>query len=398
MPSAKLDNLLLIVGMHRSGTSALCAALQNVGVHFGSGLLKAIEGVNDEGFWEDADVVALNDNLLAKLGLAWFSLSGNALEVDWTAEQFDEQRSLATEILQRGFGGGVEAVKDPRFCLTLPFWLDCCARLERKMQVLCISRPPLEVAQSLEKRDGFPLSYGLRLAESYHRSLENHAPADACRLTFEQLLQDPKAALSELNLDDRLGLGAESITAVKIDLRHHRVADDNDILSQPLRSLDDVDKLRELLDRDYPLALALNELAQAYTARGAELSDVGDAHTAALATLDQRDADIEALSAEHKQTLTTIAERDEQIAEFDRRLVETGAELEAAMATIEERDEQIVEFDRRLSKLGEEHSHALRVIKERDEQIAQREAQLDRIRNIPGVGLVARRLLSNENS
>jgi hypothetical protein len=391
MPNANPKSLLFIVGMHRSGTSALCAALQNVGVHFGSGLLKAIEGVNDEGFWEDADVVALNDSLLTKLGLAWYSLSPNAAEVDWTAEQFDKEHSQATEILQRGFGGGVEAVKDPRFCLTLPFWLDCCARLERKIQVICISRPPLEVAQSLEKRDGFPLSYGLRLVESYQRSLEAHAPADACRLTFEQLLQDPKVALSELNLDDRLGLGAESITAVKTDLQHHRVAAETDILSKPLRSLDDVGQLRELLDRDYPLAMALNELVQAYTARGAELSDVGDAHTAALTTLDQRDTDIEALSGEHNQTLATIAERDEQIAEFDRRLAGTGAELEAAMATIEERDQQIAEFDRRLSKLGEEHSHALEVLRERD-------AQLERLRTAPGMGLAVRWMLSNEIS
>ena len=56
--------LLFVVGMHRSGTSALCAALEACGATFGGELLGAMPGVNDEGFWEDEAVVALNERLL----------------------------------------------------------------------------------------------------------------------------------------------------------------------------------------------------------------------------------------------------------------------------------------------------------------------------------------------
>jgi hypothetical protein len=50
--------LLIVAGMHRSGTSALCAALESVGASFGSELLEPMEGVNAEGFWEDPGTAA----------------------------------------------------------------------------------------------------------------------------------------------------------------------------------------------------------------------------------------------------------------------------------------------------------------------------------------------------
>jgi DNA repair ATPase RecN len=101
----------------------------------------------------------------------------------------------------------------------------------------------------------------------------------------------------------------------------------------------------------------------------------------ALATLDERDADIVSLSAEHRQ----------------------------ALATIEERDEQIREFDQRLAKLGEEHSYALTIVRERDAQLAEtleqlhrREAELawikqrlETVSKIPGMGYLIQRLRKN---
>ena len=389
MASAE-DSLLFIVGMHRSGTSALCAALNNCGINFGTGLLAAMAGVNDEGFWEDGDLVALNDRLLAQAGYTWFSLGPSSVAIDWRGDPFEEERAAAQRMIERGFGDSPQAVKDPRFCLTLPFWLDVCAGMQREARVVCIIRPPMEVARSLEKRDRFPVSFGLRLAEHYQRSLETNIPASAVRLTFDELLTDPSSALAKLP-SGWLGEtdGTPEITAVRTDLRHHSVNDDRDILSRPALSLADLDQLREQLDRDFPVSRALNDITQAFTERGNELSALGEAHEAALATLDQRDADIEALSTEHKQALATIAERDQQIAELDQRLAQAGAELEVAMATIEERDEQIAEFDRRLAKLGEEHAYALAVLRERD-------AQLERLRTAPGMGLAVRWMLSNE--
>ena len=392
MTAAGHSKVFLIAGMHRSGTSALCAALSRCGVHFGEDLLDAIQGVNDEGFWEDSEVVATNDSLLASIDSSWYSLRFAGEAIDWSAACFDEQRQEAQRILKRGFGGAPEGIKDPRFCLTLPFWLDILSDLNKQVQVVSISRSPLEIALSLQKRDGFPLSYGLRLVEVYQRSVEQALPGDTQRVTFDGLLANPAAVMRDLGLAAPDAVEGEwRDSGVRAELRHHKDQGDTDVLSQPLVSSEGLQQLSEVLNRDYPLEKSLNEIAFEFTGRGAELSELGSAHTEALATLNQRDLDIRALSAEHKQALATIAGRDQQIAELDQRLAQAGAELEVTMATIEERDEQIAEFDRRLSKLGEEHAYALEVLRERD-------AQLERLRTAPGMGLAVRWMLSNEKS
>ena len=179
MPTSEARKLLFVVGMHRSGTSALCAALQVCGASFGDKLLAPMEGVNADGFWEDADVVALNESLLQATGSAWYLCDPAPLTQDWSTAQFDDARQEAVKILGRGFGSGpLEVVKDPRFCLTLPFWLDVCVGLSLSSDVCVASRAPLEIAASLEKRDGFPSGYGLRLYRLYRQGIARHAPDD----------------------------------------------------------------------------------------------------------------------------------------------------------------------------------------------------------------------------
>ena len=70
--------------------------------------------------------------------------------------------------------------------------------------------------------------------------------------------------------------------------------------------------------------------------RAEELTELGQAHSAALATLDQRDLDVNNLSALHTEALATIDERDAQIVEFDRRLAQTGEELSQALSKLRE--------------------------------------------------------------
>jgi len=169
-----------VLGVHRSGTSALCAALAASGVSFGNQLIDAMAGVNDEGFWEDAGVVAVNEQLLALADSSWYAPAPGIAEIDWTAARFDSLRRQAAALLQAGFGDApLQAIKDPRLCLTLPFWLALCDELDIATSVCVIGRAPLEVARSLEKRDGLPIGYGLRLYAFYRACIDRFAPPGA---------------------------------------------------------------------------------------------------------------------------------------------------------------------------------------------------------------------------
>src|SRR6516225_10357393 len=61
---------VIVLGMHRSGTSALAGALHHLGVELGEHLMPASPD-NQRGYWEHRDIVAVNHRLMAELGAAW---------------------------------------------------------------------------------------------------------------------------------------------------------------------------------------------------------------------------------------------------------------------------------------------------------------------------------------
>lgn len=66
--------LIVVLGMHRSGTSLLTRSLKVMNVYLGDNLMPAVKGVNDKGFWEDMDVFHLNEQILSILSNSWHYL------------------------------------------------------------------------------------------------------------------------------------------------------------------------------------------------------------------------------------------------------------------------------------------------------------------------------------
>ena len=61
---------LLVMGMHRSGTSALARVLSLRGAELPAHLMPPNHG-NASGYWEPAPIVAINDEMLEYFGSAW---------------------------------------------------------------------------------------------------------------------------------------------------------------------------------------------------------------------------------------------------------------------------------------------------------------------------------------
>jgi glycosyltransferase involved in cell wall biosynthesis len=184
---------VLVVGMHRSGTSALAGALEALGLFVGpSDALIGPHPTNLDGHFELRAVADLNDEILAHFGGAWDWPP--ALPDGWMADPA-VQRFLvrARELVRSTFAGRQFLLKDPRLCLLLPFWRrvlsdHCCAVL--------ITRHPAEVAWSLARRDEMPSLTSLALWSAYSRSaLEGLSglPVHVCR--YSQLVERPVAVL-----------------------------------------------------------------------------------------------------------------------------------------------------------------------------------------------------------
>ena len=186
---------MIVLGMHRSGTSALARVLNLMGAYFGpEGVTTGANQENPKGFWERRDVRALNDSILHAAGCDWNrvadfdvnAVSGKVLE--------DFNRQAAKLVLELD-GHRPWMIKEPRLCLLLPLW-------RRFLEVpvgIHIYRNPVEVASSLHRRNGIPLSAGLALWEHYVRSaLKVSEGMPRVVVLYRQLVEAPMDAVGKL--------------------------------------------------------------------------------------------------------------------------------------------------------------------------------------------------------
>src|SRR5688500_16955298 len=93
---------LVVLGMHRSGTSALTRVLSLLGADLPGRLLDPRPDAV-RGYWESADLVAIHDRLLEAAGLAWHEVTPFP-ESWWLTAAADNFRREILEFLRRDFG------------------------------------------------------------------------------------------------------------------------------------------------------------------------------------------------------------------------------------------------------------------------------------------------------
>ncbi len=186
--------------MHRSGTSAVAGFLAKAGFFAGEedDLLPAAED-NPKGFFERADVNALNDALLERLGGNWDRPPGRTVVAErtpaWRPEVDEVLGTLAAEAAGRPL-----VLKDPRISLLLPAWLPA---LDDRFEVILVDRNPIDVALSVRKRDRRPLYVALALWQLYCTELlEGLAGKRVLVVRYENFVEGPAGGRQLL---ERLG-------------------------------------------------------------------------------------------------------------------------------------------------------------------------------------------------
>jgi hypothetical protein len=155
------------MGMHRSGTSAVARVLSLLGAALPRQLMAPDAAQNPTGFWEPNGVVELNDRLLRELGSRWDDMLSARLGADERLLKPETVRA-AVEVLDQEFGDGETIVlKDPRLSVLAPLWMRALQKTGREPAVVIVVRNPVEVAQSLARRNGFPTAKSLLMWTSY---------------------------------------------------------------------------------------------------------------------------------------------------------------------------------------------------------------------------------------
>jgi GT2 family glycosyltransferase/glycosyltransferase involved in cell wall biosynthesis len=197
---------------------------------------------NPDGFWENLRFVALNDEVLNELGGAWdLPPQANAA---FKEARLDPLRMKARLLIDAFDPTNTWGWKDPRNCLTLPFWRD----LLPSLKTLIIVRNPLEVAYSMRERNGTSYSFGLRLWEIYNRRLIAATSTQERIVThYDFFFENPEAELRRIagvvGLPSSKISDAAAIVAVK--RRHTRFTTDQLIDARVSSKI--VDLYRELV-------------------------------------------------------------------------------------------------------------------------------------------------------
>lgn len=218
----------LVLGMHRSGTSAVTQLLALAGASLPANVMPGDEH-NAKGYFEPWKIAIFDDERLRAAGSAWddpFAFPFRPLPPDeeraWTLRalaMFDEEFGEATWPL----------MKDPRATVLLPFWRAVLAERDVTMRCVIPVRHPLAVAGSLARRDGFPPEKSVLVWSAYMLAAEAYT-RDLPRafVGYDALLSDWRAEVARIEAAH--GAPLPKLTAAKAkkidgfltaDLRHN---------------------------------------------------------------------------------------------------------------------------------------------------------------------------------
>lgn len=156
----KKPKTLIILGMHRSGTSCITRILNKNGLSLGKELIQPDSG-NPQGYWENFSVYWINERILKKSNGTW----------DNPPQQFLSDIYIHLEIMRifynRDWNNPYLIIKDPRMVLTWSIW----KKYLKNYTILTVFRNSDSVANSLYRRDGIESQKGLKLWKIYNQKI-----------------------------------------------------------------------------------------------------------------------------------------------------------------------------------------------------------------------------------
>jgi len=154
-----MDKTFIVLGMHRSATSLVAGGLKRMNINMGEKMLKG-DVSNPFGHFEDKQFLSLNRKILQQAGGSWHDPPPEA-------DIIEAGKKFSTEIEGLTRKRGLWGWKDPETTLTIRCYLPY---LENPHYICCF-REPLEVAKSLQIREGWLLDKGIELTREYNKRL-----------------------------------------------------------------------------------------------------------------------------------------------------------------------------------------------------------------------------------
>ncbi len=208
-----LRTALVVLGMHRSGTSAMARVLSLSGAQLPNDLYPAGPD-NERGFWESKSVIQLDEEILDGVDSGWDDIfAGRPRRY---LSNFDRVfRHKAEAVLASAYSDAeLIVLKDPRINVLSGFW-DSALRAQGYEPIyVTMVRNPLEVAASLRERNKIPTEQGLLMWLDHMLAAERDTRhAKRLFVSYDDLLHDWRVCLDRVERTAGIPLPRRTSTA-----------------------------------------------------------------------------------------------------------------------------------------------------------------------------------------
>jgi hypothetical protein len=200
---------IIILGMHRSGTSVAAEIAHRWGAYVDTSLLIETNDGNPRGYWEHRPLVELNEDLLAMVHSSWKvpPTDEGQKRLAKLAKGGSFRRRAHRLLETMNSSHTVWLWKDPRLCILLPFWKE----IWEDVVYLVPIRDPMAISSSLCARGDFSTPSALLLWQKYMSTLisDDDVSSKACFFSYEELLRDSPKVCERICrfLDKNTGMG-----------------------------------------------------------------------------------------------------------------------------------------------------------------------------------------------
>ncbi len=329
LESSQRCQAILILGMHRSGTSALGGVINALGAAAPKTLMPP-QSDNPRGFFESVALAGAHDDLLVSAGSSWHDWRHLDL-LRCEAAVVEQHRLRIKAVLVEEFGDApLIFIKDPRICRFVPLTLSILSELNVSPVGVLAVRNPLDVAHSLQRRNGFAISKSLLMwlrhvleAEFYSRHLVRDIVPYEKFLINWRYYADRVSEKTGIVWPERSGGGDLEVDKfLSLDLRHEKA---------PPNAIDDHPEVTSLVRETYDILTSMAESGETKSSLDsldsvrARFDDGCNLFRSMVAV---KQLDVDRLYAE-------IAARSDRVAHFERMNARLASLLEQRSAEVD---------------------------------------------------------------
>lgn len=208
--------IIFVLGMGRSGTSAITRVLSLCGAQLPKPLLGASES-NLPGHWEPIDAININNAFLRRYAASWYDptlrLQG---EIVFSAQEKETYIEQICGFIERSHTRSLLVIKEPRIAALAEFWFEAARRAAVTAKIVVPVRHPDQVAASLAARDGLSAELSKVLWLKYNL-LSERSSRELPRvfLDYANLLSDWRQEIGRIA--ERLAVDLSDADEVAID-------------------------------------------------------------------------------------------------------------------------------------------------------------------------------------